>query len=97
MTRQEKLRRRLNAAAEDDELLKELLEDAESYVLAYTGREVLPLVLEGIVLEMACVMYNRRGMQGETGHAEGGISITAEGLPEEIRLALNRFRVAKVV
>ena len=97
MARLEKLRRRLDRPAEEEELLSELLEDAESYVLAYTGREELPARLEGIVLELACVVYNRRGMQGETGHAEGGISITAEGLPEEVRLALNRFRVAKVV
>lgn len=97
MAQLEKLRRRLNVTAEEDELLSELLEDAESYVLAYTGRDEVPERLKGSVTELACVMYNRRGMQGETSHGEGGISITVEGLPEEIRLALNRFRVAKVV
>ena len=97
MAQLDRLRRRLDKAAGEDELLSELLVDAENYILAYTGREEVPEVLSGIALELACILYNRRGMEGEISHAEGGISIAVEGLPEDLRRVLNRFRVAKVV
>lgn len=97
MTELEKLRRRLGKTDLEDALLTDLLEDAEGYILAYTGLTELPQGLAGTKLELACVLHNRMGMQGETGHAEGGISVTAEGLPENIRLVLNRYRRARVV
>ena len=97
MTELEKLRRRLGKTDLEDALLTDLMEDAEGYILAYTGLTELPESLAGTRLELACVLFNRMGMQGETSHTEGGISVSGEGLPENIRLVLNRYRRARVV
>ena len=51
----ERLKRRLELAGNDrDALLGDLLEEAEQYILGYTGRRVLPLALEGAVLYLSC-------------------------------------------
>lgn len=43
----ERLKRRLELVGNDrDELLGDLLEEAEQYILGYTGRRVLPMALE---------------------------------------------------
>lgn len=91
------LKRRLSPAEGTDELLSDLLSDAELYVMAYTGRGTVPPELEGTVVELAAIQYNRLGMQGEGSHQEGSVSITMENLPQSIRLLLNRFRLARVV
>lgn len=91
------LKRRLSPAEGTDELLCDLLSDAELYVVAYTGRAAVPPELEGTVVELAAIQYNRLGIQGESSHQEGSVSITVDSLPESIRLLLNRFRLARVV
>ena len=92
----EKLKRRIPDAT-DDALLRNLLSDAERYILAYTGREELPEALEGLVIELAAILYNRLGMEGETAHSEGGVSWSAELLPEHLRRVMNPYRLAKAV
>ena len=92
------LRRRLGTGdAQGDELFIDLLCEAENYVLAYTGRTEIPDKLRGTVIELAAVSYNRLGLQGESAHSEGGVSVTVDGLPEGVRALLNRWRVAKLV
>ena len=91
------LKRRLSLTAEEDALLCDLIGDAEMYVVAYTGRAAIPLELEGTVVELAAIQYNRLGMQGESSHQEGSISITVDSLPDRIRQLLNRYRLARVV
>ena len=54
----ERLKRRLELAGNDrDELLGDLLEEAEQYILGYTGRRVLPMALEGAVIETAAASF----------------------------------------
>lgn len=91
-----KLKRRI-PDADDDALLNDLLDAAEAAILAYTGRTELPEALQGAQLELAAVMYNRMGMEGETARSEGGVSRTAESLPEGLRRQMNPFRLAKAV
>ena len=91
------LKRRLSLNAEQDALLSDLLSDAEMYVTAYTGRAAVPAVLEGTVVELAAMQYARLGLQGESSHQEGGVSITVDSLPDSIRQVLNRHRLARVV
>ena len=92
------LRLRLEICNEEqDELLAALLEDAEQYALAYTGRDSLPAALEGTVLELAMLRYHRRGMEGETVHSEGGLQMSMEGLPAALEKLLNRYRKARAV
>ncbi|MEG0742678.1 MAG: phage head-tail connector protein [Clostridia bacterium] len=92
------LRRRLGTGDElGDELFIDLLCDAENYVLAYTGRNEVPEKLRGVVIELAAMSYNRLGLQGESTHSEGGVSVAVDGLPENVRALLNRWRTVKVV
>jgi len=91
------LKRRLGLSAEQDPLLSDLLSDAEMYVMAYTGRAAVPTPLEGTVVELAAMQYARLGLQGESSHQEGGVSMTVDSLPDSIRQVLNRHRLARVV
>ena len=92
----ERLKRRI-PDAENDALLRGLLSDAEQYILAYTGREELPEALESLVIELAAILYNRLGMEGEQSHREDGIARIADAVPEEIRRQLNPYRLVRGV
>lgn len=92
------LRLRLGIADEEqDELLETLLKQAEEYVCGYTGRERVPAMLAGATIQLAAIAYRRRGMEGESAHSEGGLSMTAESLPRALESLLNRFRRARVI
>jgi hypothetical protein len=92
------LKRRLGLTdGQKDELLCDLLTDAELYVIAYTGRAEIPAPLEGTLVELAAIQYNRLGLEGESGHTEGGLTLSIDSLPESIRQVLNRHRLARVV
>ena len=95
MTAAERLKLRLPGVQE--ELVQMLLEDAEGVLLAYTGRKSLPDVLQTAQIQLACCLYNRMGIEGETAHTEGGVSRTMEALPDDIRRQAAPYRVAKVV
>lgn len=94
----QRLKRRLVLEGESrDDLLSDLLLEAASYAEAYTGRDFLPKgLLDGVVVELAAGAYNRLGIEGESSHAEGGVSAAIQGLPEHLRLVLDLYRVAKV-
>ena len=95
MTALERLRLRLTDAADAE--LDALLADAEGMILACTGRSVLPRALETAQVQLAAVLYNRSGVEGETAHSEGGVSSTMAGMPEEILRQIAPYRLAKVV
>lgn len=80
-----------------DDMLEALLEDAEGMILAYTGRHALPDTLTTAQVQLAAVLYNRMGVEGETAHSEGGVARTMEALPDEIRRQIAPYRIAKVV
>ena len=93
----ERIKRRLTITSDDkDALLADLLEDAESYIKAYTGRARMPAMLAPVAVELAAGAYNRLGIEGETMHSEGGISMNVTGLPKHLRDVLNNYRMGKV-
>lgn len=94
-TAMERLKIRLPTAPES--VLAALLEEASGMILAFTGRQRLPPVLETAQVQLAASLYNRMGIEGETAHAEGGVSRTMEALPDDIRRQIAPYRVAKVV
>ena len=91
-----KLKRRLSDL-QDDLLLQDLLDAAAGTICAYTGREAVPAALEAAQLDIACIIFNRMGMEGESAHSEGSVSHTAESLPEFLKRQMNPFRLAKAV
>lgn len=94
MTQLEKLKVRLPDV--DDNLLTQLLEDAEADILDYTNRNVLLPKMEGLQRELAIIYYNRVGSEGESSRSEGGISVNYE-MPVGIKNRLKAFRRLKVV
>lgn len=80
----------------DEELLSLLLDEAEAYILSYTGRTRLPEPLERTKRELAVIALNRMGTEGETGRSEGGESYSFDSAPKSVYDALNRYRLARV-
>lgn len=80
----------------DEALLTILLDDAEAFVLAYTGRSHLRTELEKAVRDLAVIALNRMGTEGESGRSEGGESYSFSEAPAQVYALLNRYRLAKV-
>lgn len=76
---EDRLAARLPEAKEEER--RALLEDAEGMLLAYTGRMMLPGALQTAVVQLALVLYNRKGIEGQSAHSEGGVSRSMEGIP----------------
>ena len=94
----ERLKRRLELVGNDrDELLGDLLEEAEQYILGYTGRRVLPMALEGAVIETAAASFRLLGLEGAASHAEGGVNDVIDRLPARMRAQLDMFRLGRVL
>ncbi len=73
-------------ANETDERLNAFLEAAENTILDYIGRDILPERLYDVKAQIALIMYNRLGTEGESRRTEGEItSQYIDGLPAEIK------------
>ena len=80
----------------DDNILTQLIEDAEAFALAYTGRKTLPSQLLTTVGDLAVVAYNRLGTEGDAARSEGGESYTFDNAPPNIYSILKMYRLARV-
>ena len=87
---------RLGAEAPDEGLLEELVQSATEKAKAITWRRELPVEMEGLIVQLAIVFYNKLGIEGETSHGEGGISRSFDDLPPALAKELQAFRRAKV-
>lgn len=93
-----RLKRRLPPAAnQQDELLCELLADANALMLSYMNRTELPEALTPTLLRLTCTLYNRSGMEGESRRSEGSVSMTVDSLPKEITAQLMPYRLGRTV
>ena len=80
----------------DIDILTQLVEDAEAFILAYTGRNTLPSQLLTCVGDLAVVAYNRLGTEGDAARSEGGESYTFDSAPPHIYSVLKMYRLARV-
>jgi hypothetical protein len=93
----DKLKRRLRIAdTEQDALLEDLIADAQAFAMGYTGRDPLPETAGTAIVELAAISFGRLGIEGQSAHAEGRISIRVNGLPGMLKAQLDALRVAKV-
>ncbi len=91
------LKRRLRITGEEqDALLLDLLTDAKAFAMGYTGRNPLPEAAGGVIVELAAISFNRLGMEGQSDHGEGSVSIRVDGLPAMLKAQLDGIRIAKV-
>ena len=80
---------------QNEQLIDILLEDAEAFVKAYTGRSQITTGLEKAVRDLAVIALNRMGTEGEKSRSEGGESYTFEDAPKQIYDTMNRYRLAR--
>ena len=93
-----RLHRRLGiSTGAQDELLIDLLADANALMLAYLTRAELPAALENAQCQLAVLLYNRLGMEGERARSEGGVTLTVDTLPEDVLSQLRPYRLCKAV
>lgn len=85
------------SAGEKEALLDELILDATDAVKAYLGRDSVPAPCESAVVRLTIIQYNRLGMEGETSHSEGGISVGVEALPDDVKAMLRPYRLIRTV
>ena len=88
--------RKLIARDDADNLILQLLDDAEATALAYMHRAVLPPQLETSIGDAAVVAYNRLGTEGESGRSEGGESYSFIELPAKFYNLWKTYRLARV-
>lgn len=89
------LKLRLPDATGKDALLQSLIQEAGAAILNQTNRETIPAQLEYTQVKLAAIAYNRMGIEGENSHSEGGISVSVDSVPEDIKREINPYRVAK--
>ncbi len=69
-----------------------LLETAKDCILDEIGRDELPERLVSAQVQLAVVIFNREGAEGESSRSEGGITRSfIDGLPAEIRSRLKNY------
>ena len=78
-------------------LILELLRQGEALALSFTGRASLPPGTEHCLVRLAAALYNRLGQEGETNRKEGEITVRMEMMPEDIKVMLRPWRLAKAV
>jgi len=83
-----------------DALLNEYVIDAQGYLAANCRAARTPgetAELDNITVALAVIAYTRRGMEGQTSHSEGGVSVSVtDALPQDMQNRINRLRTAKV-
>ena len=80
-----------------EELLGELLTQAGQHILHYTGRREVPPGLHTAQVQLAVVLYNRLGTEGERSRREGGMTLQFLDLPDRITQQLRAYRVGRVL
>lgn len=76
-----------------DDLLNLYLDDAKDTILSLTHLSDLPDSLLSTQIELAIILYNKEGIEGQTSHSEGGVSRSfEEGIPESIMKKIRAHR-----
>ena len=80
----------------DDNLIPQLVDDAEDWVLAYCNRTQVPDMLIRTIGDLATVAFNRLGAEGDKSRSEAGESYSFETAPAYIFKILDKYRIARV-
>ena len=88
------LRRRVGDAP-SDALLDDLIMDARSFAMGYTGLDELPDAIDPLLVGYAAATYRRIGAEGESAHQEGDVSMTFDMERRDMLQRLGRYRVAR--
>lgn len=79
----------------NDALLQSLILEAGAAIKSLTNRDEVPTALGYTQVKLAAVAYNRMGIEGEASHAEGGVIVGIELMPENLRREIAPWRLAR--
>ena len=83
-------------AGMSQERAKFYIELAKQRALLHTNRTVYITAMDFCVADLACAMYFREGMVGESSHSEGGITSTFQSSTyEDILSTINNLRLIR--
>ncbi len=91
----ERLERLIPSEIFNEDLMDQLAEDADTWVLAYTNRTATPDILLRTIGDLAMIAFNRLGTEGETGRSEGGESYSFDAAPPYIFKILDKHRLVR--
>lgn len=80
-----------------DELVEALITQAQALVCGHLGQPLPPPGTDPAVAQLAIVLFNRLGAEGESRRQEGDIAISFDAVPESIKIMLKPWRKAKAV
>lgn len=80
----------------DAQLIETLWDTAKNRTLELTNRKNYVKELDSICLDIAIIIHNRLGTEGENSRSEGGISISFEDLPLGLQRRIETKRIARV-
>ena len=78
MTQLSRLTVRLGNITGQDTLLEDLLEDAKDIICSIRNSDIVESKYLGVQIRIAVELYNKIGVEGQTGHSENGISRSYE-------------------
>lgn len=97
LVRDLRMRLQLGEDGSRDALLLSLLEEAEAMLCGYLNRQTIPPACKKAMVRLAVALYNRMGMEGATSHNEGGVSVSVDPMPEDVRVMLRPYRIVRTV
>ena len=80
----------------DENKVSLFLDNAEQKILEATNRIDIIDALNQSKLDLAVVLYNRNGLEGEYSHSEGGVSVNMLKIEEILKSAKNNFSLSPV-
>lgn len=85
----------LLSGCKDEPLARVLLDQAEQTLLNETRRTKMIPALFSSQIDLAIVMFNRLGTEGESSRSEGGISTSFVEMPVTVQRAIENNRLAR--
>ena len=85
----------MNRTGCNEEDAKAYLEDAEMIILSETRRTKMIDQLQAAKYQLALILYNRNGSEGEASRSEGGISITYNDIPQTVKNMIAQYRLGR--
>jgi hypothetical protein len=104
MTQLSNLKELLGTVPESDTILQWYLDDAGSIICRLRNSDIVETQYYSTQVKMAIELYNKRGAEGEVGHAENGIGRSYDGgdiskslLSQIIPVATTPFSTVRVI
>lgn len=96
----ERIKRRVGISDNSqDELINDLISDVKNYIVTFCNRESvndIPATLDGAIIKMVVVDYNRIGTEGLQSEGYNGASYSYEGYSEDIINELYHERLVRM-